>query len=161
MHPELFPPVGRASAQAPPEKGTRDAMTCITEVLLGLPSPAHHTVSPPERRLPKFRACDCPAASVETEPVKQDNGPFRFQIVERVSRETISVYWSDARTGLYADQLWKLGRARIRSFCVLSGVLIQIGDVVYRPKSQSTGGPANRDFMILADMVHGEFSDVS
>ena len=161
MRPELFPPVGRAPAQASPAEGTRDAITCITEVLLGLCSPSNHAVSSPIRRLPKFRACDCTAAALANEPVKQVTGPTRFQIVERLSRETLSVYWSDARTGLYADQLWRLGRARIRSFCVLTGVPIQVGDLVYRPKSQSSGSPANRDFMILADMVHDEFSEVN
>lgn len=161
MRPEFLPPVGRAPSQASPEEGTRNAMTCITEALLGLRSPSAHGVSPPIRRLPKFRACDCAAASAATEPAKQVSGPTRFQIVERLSRETLSIYWSDARTGLYADQLWRLGRARIRSFCVLTGVPIQVGDLVFRPKSHSTSSPANRDFMILADMVHDEFSDVS
>jgi hypothetical protein len=159
MRPELFPSVGRAPAQASPAEVTRDAMTCITEVLLGLRSPSSHAVPSPKRRLPKFRACT--AAAVANEPVKQVTGPTRFQIVERLSRETLSVYWSDARTGLYADQLWRLGRARIRSFCVLTGAPIQVGDLVYRPKSQNKGSPANRDFMILADMVHDEFSGVN
>ncbi|SOE80610.1 protein of unknown function [Caballeronia arationis] len=161
MRAELFPPVGRAASQASPEEGARNAITCITEALLGLRSQSNHAVSPPTRRLPKFRACDCTAAAVANEQVKQVTGPTRFQIVERLSRETLSVYWSDARTGLYADQLWRLGRSRIRSFCVLTGVAIQVGDLVYRPKSHSTGNPANRDFMILAGMVHDELSDVS
>jgi hypothetical protein len=161
MRQDLFPPHERAPSQVSPEVGIRDAMTCMTEVLLGQRSTSSHPASPAIRRLPKFRACDCTAAALANEPVKQVTGPTRFQIVERLSRETLSVYWSDARTGRYADQLWRLGRARIRSFCVLTGVPIQVGDLVYRPKSQSTGSPANRDFMILADMVHDEFSEVN
>nr|WP_239482706.1 DUF3331 domain-containing protein [Paraburkholderia sp. C35] len=128
---------------------------------MGEHSTSDHLVSPPRQRLPKFRACDFAAAAVASEPVRPVIGPTRFHIVERLSRETLSVYWSDARTGLYADQLWRLGRARIRSFCVLTGAAIQIGDLVYRPKSQSAGSPANRDFMILAAMVHDEFSEAS
>ncbi|WP_235026021.1 DUF3331 domain-containing protein [Caballeronia arationis] len=35
----------------------------------------------------------------------------------------------------------------------MTGAPIKVGDLVYRPK-QSTSSPANRDFMILAKMVH-------
>ncbi|SKD04154.1 protein of unknown function [Burkholderia sp. CF099] len=161
MRQDHFSPLERVSSQDAPEVGIRDAMTCMTEVLLGQRFTSAHAVSIPAGRLPKFRACNFAAsATVASEPVKPVTGPARFRIVERLSRETLSVYWSDARSGLYADQLWRLGRARIRSFCVLTGIPIQVGDLVYRPKSQSKGSPANRDFMIRADMVHDKFSDV-
>lgn len=161
MRQDHFSPLERVSSQVSPEVGIRDAMACMTEVLLGQRFTSAHAISTPTGRLPKFRACNFAAsAAVASQPVKPVTGPARFQIVERLSRETLSVYWSDARTGLYADQLWRLGRARIRSFCVLTGVPIQVGDLVYRPKSQSTGSPTNRDFMILADMVHDKFSDM-
>ncbi|MFM0240419.1 DUF3331 domain-containing protein [Paraburkholderia phytofirmans] len=160
MREYLFPLLERIPLQASSVAGVRDAMTCMTEDLLGQRSTVVHAASRPIRRHARSRACDSTAAAVAVESVRPVTGPSRFQIVERLSRETLSVYWSDARTGLYADQRWRLCRARIRSFCVLTGVPIQIGDLVYRPKSQSTGSPANRDFMILADMVRDDSLDI-
>jgi Domain of unknown function (DUF3331) len=161
MSPELSAPIGCASSQALMKReGAKDAISRIMETLLDLGTPTNHIAPLPARRLGKFGPFDRAAATCTTELVeKQATAPSRLEIVERLSRETLSIYWSDARTGLYADQLWRLGRARVRSFCALTGAPIHVGDPIYRPKSRGASSPANRDSMILAEMVHDEFAE--
>jgi hypothetical protein len=161
MSPELSAPIGCAPSEAVMKReDARDAISRIMETLLDLRTPTNQIAPIPTRRLGKFLPCDRAAATCTIEPVeKQATAPTRLEIVERLSRETLSIYWSDARTGLYADQLWRLGRARVRSFCVLTGAPIHVGDPIYRPKSRSASSPSNWDSMILAEMVHDEFAE--
>jgi hypothetical protein len=160
MWPELFPPVERVTSHASLKRDdASDAMTCVTQVLLGLRTSTNCKSSSPVERVRNLRPHKHTATSIKARPVGQDTASTRVQIVERLSRVTLSICWSDARTGLYADQRWRLGRARIRSFCVLTGAPIQVGDLIYRPKSNNSDSPSNRDFMILAATVGNEFDE--
>jgi Domain of unknown function (DUF3331) len=161
MCPDLSAPIGCAPSQALMNReGARDAISRMVETLLGQRTPTNRITPRSTRRLGKFRPCDRSAVTCTTEPVeKQAPAPTRLEIVERLSRETLSIYWSDARTGLYADQRWRLGRARVRSICALTRVPIHVGDPIYRPKSHGASSPANLDSMILAEMVHDEFTE--
>ncbi len=160
MTPELSPSSMCTSSEVKVEQpDVRGAMACIMETLLGQRTLPNYTSTGPSKRLGKFRPHNRATATSITGPVVRVETPARLEIVERLSRETLAIYWSDARTGRYADQLWRLGRARVRSFCVLSGAPIEVGDSVYRPKSQGTNGPANRDFMILAQVVEEVYPD--
>jgi Domain of unknown function (DUF3331) len=100
--------------------------------------------------------CEHGVAALEAGPEARVGAPARLEIVERISWQTLSIYWSDARTGLYADQHWRLGRARERSVCALTGAAIEVGDLIYRPRAHGPGKPANGHFMILAAMVQAE-----
>jgi Domain of unknown function (DUF3331) len=139
----------RAATSSPSAHGHSSDRAVVTT-----PVPMCHV-----ERVRNLRPHERNATSVKPRPVGQDTASTRVQIVERLSRVTLSIYWSDARTGLYADQRWRLGRARIRSFCVLTGAPIQVGDPIYRPKSNNPDSPGNRDFMILAATVVNEFGE--
>lgn len=76
----------------------------------------------------------------------------RISIVERPSSETVSVCWSDARMGRFSDQIWRRGRARTNSFCLLTGRQIRHGDEIFRPTKQ-VGLAADQDRMMLACAV--------
>lgn len=93
-------------------------------------------------------------ASTETlAPVAGKAFPTSIHIVERMSSETVSVCWSDARFGRYSEQRWREGRANIESFCLLTGRRIQYGDKVFRPLTPQ-GRPSPRcNRMILACVV--------
>jgi hypothetical protein len=78
---------------------------------------------------------------------------FSVSIVEKLSTKTLSVSWSDARSGRCSEQIWRLGRARFDSRCVVSGKPIQRGEVVFRPQSDGIIHPATRHHMILASSV--------
>ncbi|WP_369122649.1 DUF3331 domain-containing protein [Paraburkholderia piptadeniae] len=57
-------------------------------------------------RLKKRRMREERAPEVDAEP-----RPTCISVVERLSSETVSVCWSDARMGRYSEQVWRLGRA--------------------------------------------------
>lgn len=79
--------------------------------------------------------------------------PTCIAIVERPSSETVSVCWSDATMGRYSEQIWRLGRARTSSLCLLSGRVIRYGDEVYRSPAQQGCLSVDQDRMILACAV--------
>lgn len=79
--------------------------------------------------------------------------PTRILVLEILSTCTLSVYWSDAQTGHYQEQIWCLVRARKDGFCALSGSPILEGDDVYHPRRRGRFVPANWDRMILASEV--------
>jgi hypothetical protein len=77
----------------------------------------------------------------------------RIHIIERLSPTRVVVCWCDATTGRYGEQPWKLGAARNKSVCALSGATIRRGDKVYRPYTRGQRKPVNADQSILASMV--------
>ncbi|MEM5387358.1 DUF3331 domain-containing protein [Paraburkholderia phymatum] len=94
------------------------------------------------------------AATRAFEPVVAEAVPARFSIVERLSSETVSVCWSDATLGHYSGQTWRLGRARIDSYCLLTGRRIRYGDKVFRPLTQQGNLSPECNRMILAYVVN-------
>ncbi|WP_246089251.1 DUF3331 domain-containing protein [Paraburkholderia guartelaensis] len=54
--------------------------------------------------------------------------PARISIVEQLTSQTLSVYWSHPQSGHCADQVWRKGVARRPSFCALRGMRIYPGD---------------------------------
>jgi hypothetical protein len=99
---------GAPSRGSTDREAKRDAMTRIMEVLMGLRIPTCRAASIPTPRLGKFHWCEPAPEAFRTEAVEEVRAPARFEIVERLSRETLSIYWSDARKERYADQLWSL-----------------------------------------------------
>jgi hypothetical protein len=77
----------------------------------------------------------------------------RIDIIERLSPTRLVVCWCDATTGRYGEQPWKLGAARNKTVCALSGATIRRGDKVYRPWSRGQKKPVNADQSILASVV--------
>ena len=77
-----------------------------------------------------------------------------FTIVERVSERAILICWRDATLGHYAEQPWMKGVAQRSARCVLSGLRVRRGDIVYRP---STRGQrcANCGEVVLAVVLDG------
>ncbi|MFP3646030.1 DUF3331 domain-containing protein [Paraburkholderia sp. SIMBA_054] len=76
--------------------------------------------------------------------------PTHISVIERLSSETVSVCWSDARMGHYSDQVWRLGRARADSFCLLTGRQIRYGDSIFRPRAERGYLMTDHSRMILA-----------
>ncbi|MFM0114989.1 DUF3331 domain-containing protein [Paraburkholderia nemoris] len=79
--------------------------------------------------------------------------PSRIFVQEILSDHTISICWSDSLTGHYAEQLWRLGLARVAGFCALSGRPITCGERVFRPRRSSMSVPSNWDRMVLASVI--------
>ncbi|BEU27474.1 DUF3331 domain-containing protein [Paraburkholderia sp. 22B1P] len=79
--------------------------------------------------------------------------PAHITVLERLTTKTVVVRWSDARTGHYGDQIWRIGLARIVAFCALTGSPIYPGDAIYRPLKRSQSIPRNWDRMILASGI--------
>jgi len=86
-------------------------------------------------------------------PTELEAPPSRVSVLEQLSSKSLSVYWSDPRSGHYANQVWRIGIARIDAFCALSGMPICRGDAVYRPRVSPSYLPANHNRMILAAVV--------
>ncbi|SEJ75737.1 DUF3331 domain-containing protein [Paraburkholderia diazotrophica] len=86
-------------------------------------------------------------------PVDLEPPRSHVSILERLSSKSLSVCWSDPRSGHYADQVWRIGLARVDAFCVLTGMPIWCGDAVFRPRVSPSFFPANHDRMILASVV--------
>jgi hypothetical protein len=79
--------------------------------------------------------------------------PARIFVHEILTACTLSICWSDAQTGHYSEQVWRLGLARNDGYCALSGQPIVEGDDVFRPRRCEAGVPANWSRMILASAV--------
>ncbi|MEX3937632.1 DUF3331 domain-containing protein [Paraburkholderia phymatum] len=94
------------------------------------------------------------AATRTFEPVVAEPVPARVSIVERLTSQTLSVCWSDATLGRYSEQTWRLGRARIDSYCLLTGRRIRYGDQVFRPLTQQRYLSPEYNRMILACVVN-------
>lgn len=74
------------------------------------------------------------------------------RVLDRISAKIVVVYWCDATSCRYGDQLWRIGVARRRGRCALSGAPIKAGDAVYRPR-QGRPAPVNARAMMLASEV--------
>ncbi|MFM0071671.1 DUF3331 domain-containing protein [Paraburkholderia sediminicola] len=74
------------------------------------------------------------------------------RVLDRVSTKVVVVYWCDATSCRYGDQLWRVGVSRRRGRCALSGAPIKAGDVVYRPR-QGRPRPVNAAAVMLASEV--------
>ncbi|WP_241974987.1 DUF3331 domain-containing protein [Paraburkholderia sp. BL17N1] len=79
--------------------------------------------------------------------------PSRIFVQEILSVHTVSIYWSDSQTGHYAEQLWRLGLARVAGCCALSGRPISSGERVFRPRRSPMNVPGNWDRMVLASAI--------
>ncbi|MFM0498669.1 DUF3331 domain-containing protein [Paraburkholderia caledonica] len=94
-----------------------------------------------------------PVCQPTYESVVKELPPARISIVERRSPVTLSVCWSDATSGYFAEQVWRMGLAHFQSYCALSGVPINVGDSVFRPWISESRAQANSDRMILVSSV--------
>ncbi|CAN7665164.1 DUF3331 domain-containing protein [Paraburkholderia sp. SIMBA_054] len=106
-----------------------------------------HCAPKKKRRLPRK------LVKTEFNPAELEAAPSRVSVLEQLSSKSLSVYWSDPRSGHYANQVWRIGIARINAFCALSGMPICRGDAVYRPRVSPSYLPANHNRMILAAVV--------
>lgn len=79
--------------------------------------------------------------------------PCRVSILDRPSSHALTVLWSDACSGHYGEQSWRLAYAKRDALCVLTGTPIFKGDEVFRPRVKRNALPANWDRMILASKV--------
>lgn len=77
----------------------------------------------------------------------------RIKIVEILSDTSVSVRWSDPRSGHFGEQVWRCVTARSASHCGLTGMRIQCGDRVYRPQRRGRTVPCNWDRMFHAAAV--------
>jgi len=93
------------------------------------------------------------ATAPRTDEAERVPRPARIFVQEVLSAHTLSICWSDAQTGHYAEQVWRLGLARDGGFCALSGRPIVQGDDVFRPRRSVVCVPANWNRMILASAV--------
>jgi hypothetical protein len=74
------------------------------------------------------------------------------QVLDQPTAQTLIVSWCDARSGHYGYQTWRAVAAREPGICVLTGRLIEVGDVIYKPRLVGPA-PANADAMICAKSV--------
>lgn len=88
------------------------------------------------------------ARPIEYEKIR----PAFISVLERYSPSMVSISWRDATYGRYGDQLWRLGVARSKSICDLSGATIRRGDRVYRPSLRGLS-PKNATHAILAEAL--------
>jgi Domain of unknown function (DUF3331) len=95
-----------------------------------------------------------PLREAATLPVAQTDARREcvVRVVDRVSARNVVVYWCDATSCRYGDQLWTVGAAKRRGRCALSGAAIDAGDKVYRPRTGRLR-PVNAAAMMLASEV--------
>ncbi|MFP3646688.1 DUF3331 domain-containing protein [Paraburkholderia sp. SIMBA_054] len=82
--------------------------------------------------------------------------PARICVLEVRTGHTLTICWSDSRTGHYAEQVWRVGLAREDAVCALSNQPIVRGDQVYRPCRNRNQAPANWERMILASAISSD-----
>lgn len=132
--------------------------------LLSILTPVAYAIdsaSKPARR--NRRRCKLKSARVSSDVTPVVHVDLRLasvSIVERSSSQTVTVRWSDARIGHFAEQIWCLGRSCADSFCVLTGQKILCGDKVFRPRIRQGVAP-DQDRMILARAVDDALYDAT
>ena len=75
---------------------------------------------------------------------------FTVTVVEELSNSLFALRWHDPALCYYEEQVWSPCFAPASARCALSGVHINLGDSVYRPRTRGRVMPLNRDAMILA-----------
>lgn len=75
-------------------------------------------------------------------------------VLDRLSAHTVAISWRDATLCHYNDQIWRLGVARRRGQCALTGESVGVGEAIYRP-IPITPPPLNAQAMILASALTG------
>ncbi|GAB2902530.1 hypothetical protein GCM10027093_44620 [Paraburkholderia jirisanensis] len=103
------------------------------------------------KRWAKIRVCS--ALNDETDTVSADATTLKAAILDRLTYSTIAVRWSDSQSGFYGEQIWRIGRAYRHSHCAATGLRIQPGDIVFKPKISQYKMPFNGSRMILASAV--------
>ena len=79
----------------------------------------------------------------------------KIQLVDRPTRTTAILSWSDPTSCHYAYQGWCVSRAESVGVCVLSALPIAKGDEVYKPRA-SGSRPRNANAMILRRVLEYE-----
>ncbi|WP_321841087.1 DUF3331 domain-containing protein [Paraburkholderia bannensis] len=98
-----------------------------------------------------MRRRDAPSGPTIAAP--SQTPPRRVSVLDRPSHQALTVSWSDACSGHYGEQTWRLAYAKRNAVCVLTGVPIRKGDEVFRPRVKRNALPANWDRMILASKI--------
>jgi hypothetical protein len=86
-------------------------------------------------------------------PMRFSPAHIKVQVVERLTKTTISVTWHDPTSVNYTEQLWLLGSAHAAGICSLTGAPISRGQRVYRPRRNGRRPALNQDAMILSEMT--------
>jgi hypothetical protein len=130
--------------------------------LLSILAPAAHPIDsvsrPARRNKQRYRFKRDRVRSDAPPVINADARLTCVSIVERTSSQTVTVCWSDARMGHFAEQIWCLGRSCVDSFCVLTGKQILYGDKIFRPRIWRGAAP-DEEHMILACAVDDAFDD--
>ncbi|MCR4470483.1 DUF3331 domain-containing protein [Burkholderia sp. SCN-KJ] len=126
----------------------------LLSLLAPQPAPIFLTTSVKNSKFPETKRIR--SKSVD-ETRKKELLPARISIIERPTSDRLSICWSDATSGYFGEQAWKIGLARVQSFCALSGRPIRIGDSVFRPLVSGMRAPPNSHRMILASSVRLSF----
>lgn len=83
----------------------------------------------------------------------------KVNVLERASPSTVVISWHDPTRCSYRFQLWRrLGSTR-SGVCALSGMVINAGDIIYKPVTKPP--PLNASAMILATEVERRLSHES
>jgi len=78
-------------------------------------------------------------------------GALVITVIERLSKDAVTVCWRDATSCCYGDQSWRASRSRTTGICAMSGKAIERGDLVFRPSRRVAA--LNADAMILASVM--------
>jgi Domain of unknown function (DUF3331) len=114
----------------------------------------HQFSSPPDpmRNSPDLSGRPC-SAGEPFRPRETDGGDvrtFTVTVVEELPNSLFALRWHDPTLCNYEEQVWSPCFAPASARCALSGVHINLGDSVYRPRTRGRVMPLNRDAMILA-----------
>lgn len=82
------------------------------------------------------------------------------RILARPTSTMAIVRWSDACSGHYGHQEWRLSVAKETGTCALSGRVIECGDRVFTPRGEQPA-PTNAGVVMHASVVRQRFVDCS
>jgi hypothetical protein len=116
---------------------------------------ATHVVPSRERYSKQVCVCSsCTGRHWTTGCCEHENA--QINVIERLTRVTVAVEWSDSTRCNYSEQIWRAGVAARGGACALSGELIRRGEAVYRPNPMRPA-PSNANAMILASKIELAF----
>jgi hypothetical protein len=81
----------------------------------------------------------------------------QVDVLERATTSTAIISWNDPTRCSYRFQLWRRSESTRAGVCALSGVLINVGDSVYRPSMRPP--PLNASAMILATQIESRLGE--